>query len=68
MNKIKSFADDAAKYSAIQYLPSGKDGNELFIEYFTELIIKECSTVMENEDSYYGSWMSKVIKQHFGVK
>lgn len=42
MNKrIRELADESAKYAAIIALPTGKGGDELFLEKFTELIIKE---------------------------
>jgi len=38
------------------------------IEKFAELFIKECVDKMEGEDSFYGGWMARVIKEHFGVE
>lgn len=35
--------------------------------FLTENIINECCEAMEEEDSYYGSWMASVIKKHFGI-
>ena len=35
---------------------------------FTELIVRECCEAMQDEDSYYGSWMTVVLKRHFGVE
>jgi hypothetical protein len=40
--RIKELADEAAKYSAVMALPTGQSGNELFVEKFAELIIREC--------------------------
>jgi hypothetical protein len=31
-------------------------------------IIKESVHKMESEDSFYGSWMGRVIKEHFGLQ
>jgi hypothetical protein len=40
--RIRQLADEAAKYSAVMALPTGQSGNELFVEKFTELIVREC--------------------------
>jgi hypothetical protein len=40
--RIKQFADEAAKYSAIMALPTGESGDKLFVEKFAELIVQEC--------------------------
>ena len=37
-------------------------------EKFAEMLIQECITTIEDEDSYYGSWMANVIKRHFGIR
>jgi hypothetical protein len=37
-NRIRELADEAAKYAAICALPTGKSGDELFVERFAELI------------------------------
>ena len=37
-------------------------------EKFVELIVKECISTMEKEDSYYGSWLGKVVREHFGIE
>jgi len=39
--RIKKLADEAAKYSAVMALPTGQSGNELFVEKFAELIVRE---------------------------
>ena len=46
------------------------DGSITALDYrkFAELIIKECSRVMEEKDSFYGEWMKTVINEHFGVE
>lgn len=36
-------------------------------EKFADLIVNDCTVVLENEDSYYGVWAANVIKKHFGV-
>jgi hypothetical protein len=38
------------------------------IEKFAELIVRKCVDEMESEDSFYGRWMGRVIKEHFGVE
>jgi hypothetical protein len=40
--RIKALADQAAKYAATAALPTGKSGDELFVERFSELIIHDC--------------------------
>jgi len=43
MNKcIKETADFAAQYAATAALPTGKSGDDLFVEKFAELIIQDC--------------------------
>ena len=65
MNKrIKKLADDAAKYSAIMTLPTGQSGDELFVEKFAELIVRECIPFVGDEDSL----KVKQMKEHFGVE
>lgn len=34
----------------------------------SELIIVECSKIMEEKDVFYGEWMGNVIREYFGVK
>jgi len=46
----------------------GEDRNLACIEKFAELIVRECVDKMESEDSFYGRWMGRVIKEHFGVE
>ena len=45
--RFKELADEAAKYSATMFLPTGKDGNALFVEKFAELIVQECMRMCE---------------------
>ena len=40
--RIRQIADEAAKYSATMFLPTGENGDDLFVEKFAELIIREC--------------------------
>jgi hypothetical protein len=36
--RIKELADEAAKYSATMFLPTGENGDALFIEKFAALV------------------------------
>ena len=76
--KIKELADEAAKYSATMFLPTGEDGDALFVHKFTELIIKECSKVIKNGGYWSGGpvgerkqctppEIAKMIEEHFGI-
>jgi len=40
--RIKELADQAANYAATAALPTGKSGDDLFVEKFAELIIQDC--------------------------
>ena len=40
--RIRELADEAAKFSAIMALPTGEFGDNLFVEKFAELLIREC--------------------------
>ena len=40
--RIKETADFAAQYAATAALPTGKSGDDLFVEKFAELIIQDC--------------------------
>ena len=63
MNKrIQQLADEAAKFSAIMALPTGKSGDKLFVEKFAELIIKECAGIAQ---TYMSRWPedTKLTKQ-----
>ena len=64
--RIKELADEAAKYSAIMFLPTGEDGDALFIQKFAELIIKECGDVAD--DYVEHGIPSAAIDKHFGIK
>ena len=39
--RLKTLADEAANYAAITALPTGKSGDELFVQKFAELIIQD---------------------------
>jgi hypothetical protein len=59
--RIRLLADKAAKYSAVMALPTGQSGNELFVEKFAELIVRECCDQVRMVDAME-------IKRHFGVE
>lgn len=62
---IKNLADEAAKYSAVMALPTGKSGDQLFVEKFAELIAQDCIRIVER----HGSWIGvDYIKEQFGVE
>ena len=69
--RIKELADEAAKFSAIMALPTGESGDNLFVEKFAELIVKECMDLVASRPYIDdGNWShpSMMIKQHFGVE
>ena len=72
MNKrIEELAKQAAKYSAIMALPTGQSGDDLFVEKFAELIIKEVYKVADDNfygDPHYVDEYIKDIEKHFGVE
>ena len=79
MNKrIRLLADGAAKFSAVMTLPTGESGDDLFVEKFAELIVRECigcceqvisDPVPKSVDTWLngGTQCIDEIKQHFGV-
>jgi MoaA/NifB/PqqE/SkfB family radical SAM enzyme len=75
--RIKELADEAAKYSATMFLPTGENGDKLFIEKFAELIVQECIVTIQmgitrdgHQTEKYVRSMKHIndIKQHFGVE
>ena len=71
--RIKQLADEAAKYSAVMALPTGQLGNELFVEKFAELFIKECANAIVNDSRLSDvrtarNGCVRTIKEHFGVE
>lgn len=48
--KLKHLADMAAKYAGIMALPTGRPGNELFVEKLAELVIDECKEAVREFD------------------
>lgn len=68
--KLFKFVKEAADYA--NSCPAGqleiRIWKNMFHSKYAELIIKECSRVMIEEDEYYGEWMSKVIEKGFEVK
>lgn len=62
IRKILDIADDCiVKYTASEEWVFTTD--ELI--KFSDNLIQECAKAMEEEDSYYGSWMASVIRRHF---
>ena len=71
--RIRELADEAAKYSAVMALPTGQSGNELFVEKFAELIVKECVTRLEQHHPFTKDpeaylYAISLIEEHFGVE
>lgn len=79
--RIRELADEAARYSATMFLPTGENGDDLFVEKFAELIIKECIKLSQPPGEYPvdDTWIAKSywegcydsserIKEHFGVE
>jgi len=68
--RIRELAVEAAKYSATMFLPTGENGDELFIEKFAELIVQECiDTVLDSSVEYTTRpRIAEELKEHFGVE
>ncbi len=45
-DRIRELAEQAAKYSATMFLPTGENGDELFVKKFAELIVAECCVAL----------------------
>lgn len=43
------------------------NGDDLPMQRFAELIVKDCIIVMMKND-YHGEWLGEKLKQHFGMK
>ena len=50
--RIRELADLASKYSAIMALPTGQSGDDLFVEKFAELIVRECALIAKSAEPY----------------
>lgn len=79
--RIKELADEAAKYSATMFIPTGEDGDTLFVQKFAELIIKDCIGQVEqaknspfislddaNRMKHFVDVTKKKIVKHFGIE
>lgn len=79
--RIKNLADEAARYSAMMFLPTGENGDKLFVEKFAELIVQECSEEIRKQGTDWIDWqpsqlgirpeyvaMAEHLKQHFGFE
>ena len=73
MNKrIRLLADEAAKFSAVMTLPTGESGDDLFVEKFAELIVRECVDIAQHHVMNISTYadaecVGNQIKEHFGV-
>ena len=71
MNPLQKIEDDACEYASSRIDNSDEDWSfqwdRDFTAKFAELIFQECFKVMKDEDDYYGSWMSDVIKKYFEI-
>ena len=66
--RIKELANEAAKYSATMFLPTGEDGDELFVKKFAELIVKECMDKIIEDPLHAGAQLAERIRKYFGVE
>ena len=66
--RIRELADEAARYSATMFLPTGENGDDLFVEKFAQLIAQEVLDVIENERYTLYEPLVEKVKQHFGVE
>ena len=68
--RIRQLADEAAKYSATMFLPTGENGDELFVAKFAQLIVAECAQLVQGVpvDTMGYHTADQKIKEHFGVK
>ena len=64
--RIKELADESARYSAIMALPTGQSGNELFVEKFAELAIKDCIRTLRSNG--YDDAAKCLQDIHFGIE
>jgi len=71
-DRIRQIADEAAKYSATMFLPTGENGDDLFIEKFAMLIVEECRNVLTDvyrevplECSGHLLYADEVLAKHF---
>lgn len=65
--RIRELADEAAKFSAIMALPADESGDKLFVEKFSELIVRECADIANINQHQWGEVGAYVLK-HFGVE
>jgi hypothetical protein len=64
--RIRELADESAKYSAIMALPTGQSGNELFVEKFAELTVKDCISTLRSNG--YDDAAKCLQDIHFGIE
>ena len=66
--RIKQLAKQAEEYADIEYNASDLDWYELKEEKFAELIVRECTTVIERNLFQGIGWnTSRAVRQHFGI-
>ena len=69
--RIRDLANEAAKYSATMFLPTGENGDDLFVKKFAQLIVQQCANIAKET-----RWavppsqeqIARSIIQHFGVE
>jgi hypothetical protein len=67
--RIRELADEAAKFSAVMALSTGESGDELFVERFAELIVRECADLsFEHWAVTHDTSPQEAILKHFGVE
>ena len=80
--RIREFADSAAKYSAVMAMKSDEPANELFVEHLVLSVVQECIQQLEigkKCDPYTGElftcehndnidYQIEVLKDHFGLE
>lgn len=64
--RFLKLAEQAAKFSAITALPTGKSGDELFVEKFAELLVKECRDMFVVSSVSWNLLNEKL--EHFGAE
>jgi hypothetical protein len=66
--EARQYAQQYVNESVIEYGKTASEFRRIYESKFAELLIRECVDKMESEDSFYGRWMGRVIKEHFGVE
>ena len=45
-----------------------EQGEQFDVEKFAQLIVRECADMFNETDAVTGSFVKKVLKEHFGVE